>query len=99
MNHSDENKNETRIDRMKRNLESIFAMLSETKKEKGFGWEYYAPFFTDLKKKGYLDVYCHIIYFSVGDGINNKWLEDNTTKVKVYSMVSGILGLVCFHYM
>jgi tetratricopeptide (TPR) repeat protein len=84
MNHSDENKNETRIDRMKRNLESIFAMLSETKKEKGFGWEYYAPFFSDLKKKEYLDVYCHIIYASVGDGVNNKWLDDNTSKVKEF---------------
>lgn len=83
--HTDEHKNETRIERMKRNLESIFAMLSESKKEKGFGWVFYAPFFHDLKDKGYLDTYTHLIYASSDDGDNEIWLENNEVKLKEFT--------------
>ena len=86
LNHDDKNKNETRVERLKRNLESIFAMLSESKNgEKGFGWEFYAPFFADLKKKGYLDVYTHLILATSGDADNEKWLTDNESKLKKFT--------------
>lgn len=84
LNLSNELKDETRISRMKRNLESVFSGLSETEKGKGLGWEFYAPFFRDLKKQNHLDTFCHIIYASVDDNDNDTWLEENESKVEEF---------------
>jgi hypothetical protein len=79
-------KNETRVERMKRNLEMVFSSLSVGQKEgKGFGWTFYAPFFVELNHKKYLETFCHIIYTSADDKENNKWLENNQAKVKEFN--------------
>ena len=61
-------------------------MLTDSKKEgKGFGWEFYAPFFAALKDKGHLDAYTHLIYASSDDADNEKWIEANESKLKEFT--------------
>jgi len=83
LNHDEKNKDETPVERMKRNLEMVFSMLSVRSKDgKGFGWTYYGSFFAELNKENFLDTFCHKIYASTADVENNKWLESNTDKLK-----------------
>jgi tetratricopeptide (TPR) repeat protein len=84
LDHDEKNKNETRPERMQRILETAFGVLSEQEKGGGFGWEFYVPFFKDLKKQGYLETYCHVLYASADDEVNDKWLKDNSGKVEDY---------------
>jgi tetratricopeptide (TPR) repeat protein len=73
---------ETPVERMERNLGMVFSSLGVGQKDgKGFGWTYYAPFFTELNHQKYVNTFCHIIYTSSGDEKNNKWLTENAGKV------------------
>ena len=81
---SEENKNKSALEKMRISLESVFSMLDESKKEKGFGWKFYAPFLSDLKKAGHTETFCHYIYVSAKDAENEKWLEDNKEKVAAF---------------
>ncbi|MDP4263573.1 MAG: tetratricopeptide repeat protein [Bacteroidota bacterium] len=86
LNESDKNKKETPVERMYRNLEMVFSSLSTHLGEgKGFGWTYYAAFFSDLYHKEYLNTFCHIIYSSANNAENNKWLENNQAKVNEFN--------------
>ncbi|RYZ18215.1 MAG: tetratricopeptide repeat protein [Sphingobacteriales bacterium] len=97
LSYSDSYKDETNIEQMKRNLGSIFGVLSETTaakggkkagdKKAGFGWEFYAPFFADLQKKDFLDTYCHIIYASSEDDANTQWIKDNSCLKKLTTLL------------
>ncbi|HEY6503844.1 MAG TPA: tetratricopeptide repeat protein [Chitinophagaceae bacterium] len=82
LNSDDKYKNETRVERMERNLEMVFSQLKGNIKDgKGFGWSYYATFFADLYSKKYQNIFSHMIYSSANDAANEKWLEDNKDKV------------------
>ena len=50
----------------------------------GFGWEFYAPFFVELKKKDYVEVFCHAMYATSGDEDNIQWIRKNEKKVDGY---------------
>jgi tetratricopeptide (TPR) repeat protein len=84
LDHDEKNKKETKPQRMQRILETAFGVLSEQEKGSGFGWEVYVPFFSDLKKKGYLETYSHVMYASADDEANDEWLEKNSAKVEDY---------------
>jgi tetratricopeptide (TPR) repeat protein len=86
LNHDDKFKNETAPQRLQRILELVISSLRENqKKEKGFGWQYYAPFLMDLEKEKYLETYCHIVYSNSNDDDNTSWLTVNKTKVEQFN--------------
>lgn len=50
--YTETSKDKAHIEKIKGTLESIFSMLGESgKKNKGFGWNYYAPFFAGLQPR------------------------------------------------
>jgi hypothetical protein len=82
----DKYKNESPVDRIQRKLETVISMLSESsKKNKGFAWTYYAPFFVQLKKADYLNTFCHVLYSSADDRANNNWMQDNKSKIDEFN--------------
>ncbi len=84
-NYTKEHENETAIERMQRNLGTVFNGLSMGQKEgKGFYWEFYAPFFASLEKEGFRETFVHIMYTSSGVVLNELWLYDNKQKVEAF---------------
>ncbi|RYZ24172.1 MAG: tetratricopeptide repeat protein [Chitinophagaceae bacterium] len=80
LNFEEKYKNENPPQRLRRNLDNIIAMMGEEKKAKGFGWKYYVPFFTDLRKAGHLETFSYMAYASQ----NVSWLKANPDAVKAF---------------
>lgn len=75
-------KNETKTERLKRKMESMLNVLRLGKDDgKGFFWKFYAPFFDEMEKKNYLDLYTHLAYASSNDNETNQWINENKTAI------------------
>jgi hypothetical protein len=85
MDHDKKYKKETKPERLERKLNDLISIMEETKKnQKGFFWEFYQPFFSEMKSRKYIATYSHVAYLSAGDKDNNKWAEDNLDKVTAF---------------
>jgi tetratricopeptide (TPR) repeat protein len=72
----------TPADKFDLRLQLLISSLSENrKKAKGFYWTHYVPFFIDMKKNDYTNVFAHIVYLSSGDGEDVNWVKENKEKV------------------
>jgi tetratricopeptide (TPR) repeat protein len=62
---------------------SICSGLSEHKtKNRGFFWEYYAPFFIDMQKRKYVETFAYMIYFfNRDDAYIEEWVKNNQDKI------------------
>ncbi len=71
-------------------FESICSICEETQdKNSGFYWEYYVPFYVEMKNEGYLEAFSYLVYYSTDEKYVKKWIEDNPTKVdQFYSWVT-----------
>lgn len=85
MNVEEKYKNETQIERFQRNLKTIISVLKEGQKEgKGFGWQFYVPFFISLEKDSQTETLSHIFFATADDPANNSWLSQNKEKVDAF---------------
>lgn len=85
LHYSDEFKNMSAVQKTEKTLESIISSLALQQKDgKGFSWDFYAPFFIDLKKEAHLETLSHVIYASANDSNNGKWLKQNKEKVDAF---------------
>jgi tetratricopeptide (TPR) repeat protein len=65
------------------NSRNFFNFLDEQKnnKYKGLWWDYYIPFFIDIEKSAFLDIFCY--YISISSNTEaEKWIKDNSDIVK-----------------
>jgi hypothetical protein len=58
--------------------------LAEDKKNKGFYWKFYAPFFYDLKKNGFTDILVHFILAQNND-YDAAWIQSHSNEVSNFS--------------
>jgi len=66
-------------------LQMLINLLSEQQKtNKGFYWEHYVPFFSEMKEKNMVETLAHLMYMKTGDEENLKWLEDNEAKLDAF---------------
>ena len=66
---------------------SLFAILLEVdsdKKQSGFAWNYYRPYFIDMKRRNYVEPFCYYIYQSSGSAEVSKWLTENQGKLNEF---------------
>jgi tetratricopeptide (TPR) repeat protein len=82
---SEDNKDKTEEEIFLNTTKSLFGLLGElkTKKTKGFYWDGYVDFFSQLSKTDYMETYCHYISF----GNNQKstdWLMANKPQLKKF---------------
>jgi Tfp pilus assembly protein PilF len=76
MDFDKKNKKKTEVEQFIRKFETVCASLEETKKNNyGFFWEYYAPYFIEMKNKKLLETYSYIAFASSGDSDVTKWLD------------------------
>ncbi len=85
----DKYKKENKADKLARKMGDLIQLLWETRKDgKGFFWTFYVPFFHEMKKKGFLEVYSHLATAAHNDKVNQAWLDKNTDEVnKFYEWV------------
>jgi len=84
---SGEEKELSELENLKLKTQLICSALSNEggeEKQKGFYWDFYAPFFYDLNEKGFGDTFSHIFSVSKNDKEIDKWLEENGDKVEEF---------------
>ncbi|MBS1653709.1 MAG: hypothetical protein JSU05_02600, partial [Bacteroidetes bacterium] len=72
----------TPADKFDLRLQMLISSMDENKKKaKGFYWTHYVPFFIDMKKHEWTNVFAHIVYLSSGDEEDMNWVKENKQKV------------------
>jgi Tfp pilus assembly protein PilF len=76
LDYDKKNKKKTEVERFIRKFELVCATLGETKKDNhGFYWDYYAPYFREMKDKGLVETFGYIAFASSDDPKVSKWLK------------------------
>jgi len=85
-NFLEENKDKTPEELFIDNTKSFFMVLgelSENEKKTNIWWDFYVPFFYNLAKSEYMDVFCY--YISVFSNENaREWLKKNSKKLESF---------------
>lgn len=76
------NKKETNTERFIRKIETMCASLGETKKGNyGFYWDFYAPYFIEMREEKLLETLGYICYASSKDPDVSKWLDAHQKEI------------------
>ncbi len=78
------NKNKTDVEQFIRKFETVCASLEEVQKNNfGFYWDFYVPYFIEMKNKQLINTFAYIAFASSENPEVTKWLKshpDETTK-------------------
>ncbi|MBM7420924.1 MULTISPECIES: tetratricopeptide repeat protein [Chryseobacterium] len=79
----EKNKNKTQCQKAIDKFESIFAVLKEGQKEnKGFYWEFLAPYFIELKDKNLIEPFANIVFLPFQEEDVKKYHQDNANEIQ-----------------
>jgi tetratricopeptide (TPR) repeat protein len=79
------NKKKSDVERFIQKFETLCATLSETRKDNfGFYWNYYVPYFTEMKDKDYLTTFAYIAFASSGDPKVEEWLNGHKDEIEKF---------------
>ncbi len=82
MDFDKKNKNKTRVEQFIRKFNTLCASLKETRKNNvGFFWDYYVPYFTEMKEKNLIETYAYIAFASSDDKDVEKWLNAHKSEI------------------
>jgi tetratricopeptide (TPR) repeat protein len=85
--HLDKNKNKTEIQMIADDFDTLFSVLSEAKSDKkqsGFAWNYYRPYFVEMKSRKHVEAFCYYICQAGKSDEVQRWLAQNYEKVKAF---------------
>ena len=78
MDFDKKNKKKTEVEQFIRKFETVCASLKETQKDNyGFFWEYYVPYFIEMKDKNLLETFAYIAFASGENPEVSKWLKNH----------------------
>lgn len=76
MDFDETNKQKTEVEQFIRKFETVCSSLKETREGNyGFFWDYYVPYFTEMKDKNLLEAYSYIAFSSSDNPEVSKWLK------------------------
>ncbi len=82
---SKENKKKTEVELFIGKMETLCSSMAETKKDNyGFYWEYYAPYFIELKEKKLIKPFAYILHASSDSKNVKKWISKNEKLIKKF---------------
>lgn len=85
LDHDKKNENKSVVDNFIRKIETVCSSLSETKtNNSGFYWEYYAPYFIELKEKKFIEPFAYLIFSASDDKSVSEWLATHETEVQTF---------------
>lgn len=77
--------NKTDVERFIGTMNTLFGSLGETKKDNnGFYWEFYAPYFIEMKEKNMVETFGYIVFASTNNSKVNKWIETHQMEVEKF---------------
>lgn len=78
LDYDEKNINKTEVEKFMRKMETICSSLNEMKKKNyGFYWDVYAPYFIEIKKNKLIEPLAYIVYASSDTADVNEWLDKN----------------------
>lgn len=79
------NKKKTETQLFQRKLETVCASLKEMKKDNfGFYWEYYAPYFIEMKDRNLTETFSYIAFVTSEDPSVKKWIKAHPKEIEAF---------------
>lgn len=73
----------TEVENFIRKFDKIYSALKETKNNNsGFYWDYYVPYFIELKDKGFIEIFANLVFYVSEDKSAQKWIKAHEEEVK-----------------
>ena len=90
MDFDKKNKEKNEVEQFTRKFETVCASLKETRKDNyGFFWDYYVPYFIEMKDKNFIKTYSYIAFASSDDPAISQWLKDHKSEADKFFEWSG----------
>ncbi|WP_305952718.1 tetratricopeptide repeat protein [Emticicia oligotrophica] len=78
-------KKQTEVEKFLRKINTMCDSMKEVQaKNHGFFWEYYAPYFIEMKNKNHTETFAYIAFASTEDKDAAKWLESHDTEITAF---------------
>jgi len=78
-------KKNTEIEQFIRKFETVCSSLKETQKDNyGFYWDYYVPYFIDMKDNELIETFAYIAFASSDDNDVLKWLKSHGDEIDAF---------------
>lgn len=85
LDYDDKYKNETEVERFIRKTGTFFSSLEESKKNNhGFYWEYYVPYFIEMKDKKMVETFAYIAFSGSDNEKVAQWLGSHEKEVAFF---------------
>lgn len=82
LDYDKKNKKKTEVEQFIRKFETICESLKESQKDnRGFYWEYYVPYFIEMKDKNLVEPFAYIVFASSDNPDVSKWLKSNQSEI------------------
>jgi len=82
---SEENKDKTDVERFTSKFKTMCQGMAEMrKKQKGYYWEFLAPYFIEMNEKNLIEPFANIIFLSIKDISAQKYKEENPGKMEQF---------------
>lgn len=79
------NKKKSDVEKFQMKFGTLCNVLSETKKDNhGFYWDYYVPYFIELKEKNFLETFAYIVFATSEDSEIAKWLKNHNKEINEF---------------
>lgn len=85
LDYDKKNKKKTEVEQFLRKFETVCESLKETKKDNyGFYWDYYVPYFTEMKDNNLIETFSYIAFASSEDPDVAKWLRSHKSNIEKF---------------
>ncbi len=81
----EKNKGKSEVELFIQKIETICSSLNETQKDNfGFYWDYYVPYFIEMKNKNMIETFGHLVYASSDDPKVLVWLDFHKPEIEAF---------------
>lgn len=82
LDYDKKNKKKTEVEQFIRKFETVCESLKESQKSNhGFYWEFYVPYFTEMKDKNLVEPFAYFIFASSDNPDVSNWLKSNKSEI------------------
>ncbi|HLP13362.1 MAG TPA: tetratricopeptide repeat protein [Flavobacteriales bacterium] len=85
LDYDKKHKKDTEVEKFIRKVNTMCASLSESRKDNfGFYWDYYAPYFVEMKEKGQIETFGYIAFAASGDEKVISWIKSHKKELTAF---------------
>ena len=85
LDYDKKNKKKTEVEKFIRKFEGVCSILQETKKDNyGFYWDFYVPYFTEMKDKKLIETFAYLAFATSDDSTVSKWMASHESEINEF---------------